>query len=112
MGNLITLSSLSFGLPTSLIGGFTSPRLFLGPAAYGVGADIFLNTQINTSLDEEAESVLEELGHAFMFTTGSGGSSIVYDNPLFGGTYKDPITGQQVSASTYNFDLIMKNCNQ
>jgi RHS repeat-associated protein len=114
LGNQVRLFSFSYPVPSAVVGGFTYPNTTLNGL---IGADIFLNTNINTSVDEEAETILEELGHAYMLADGSGGSSVVTDNPIqsllgFGQTYTDPISGQQVSAGQYNFDLIMKNCDK
>ncbi len=58
-----------------------------------------------------AETVLEELGHAYNIAAGAGGSTIVADNPLtLLPSYK--IDGYTVSAGMYNFMQIMKNCNK
>jgi hypothetical protein len=97
---------------STAINGITFPNF---TPNFALGADIFLNTDLDPSsfqLSDVAETVLEELGHAYNYASGLGGSSIVYDNPLFTGTYPDPANGIPVSAGQYNFLTIMRNCDK
>jgi hypothetical protein len=57
-----------------------------------------------------AEAVLEEMGHAYMFATGSGGSSVIYDGA--GGGYFVGPNGKPMDPGLYNQQLIMQNCNK
>ena len=59
-----------------------------------------------------SEAIIEELGHAYNSASGSGGSSIVYDNPVIAKSYKDPLTGLSESAGEYNLLTIMRDCNK
>jgi RHS repeat-associated protein len=71
----------------------------------GMGAAITINESATGAYDpsgvvpEFAEAVIEELGHAYNYTPGSGGSSIQYDNPLF-------------SSGTNNTSLINTSCDK
>lgn len=58
-----------------------------------------------------ASAILEELGHAYNYTDGSGGSAIVYDGVFsIGQTYQ--VRNQTLSAGEYNAYQILTNCNK
>ena len=87
-----------------------------------MGADIVINTAgVSVAADDRqglsefvadaAETILEELGHAYNYAAGSGGSSIVYDVPGVS-SYKDPATGKTIDAGLHNYLTIMGNCNK
>lgn len=98
-------------LLTSLIGGVTTPNLTYSFGYFGVfvGADITINTVGSPDKTEAAETVIEELGHAYNVAFGMGGPQIVSDG-LGSGTYK--YGNATVDGSTYNRLLIMANCNK
>ena len=107
----ITTTNIPFVSSTSL-GGFTVPvPLQIGGLLVGVGALIDINSNIpsepgnvegTNAVDDVAETFIEKLGHAYNYTTGSGGSSIAYDNPVVVGT----------TPGKNNFTTIMKDCNK
>ena len=110
---------VSFNFGTALLGGLTFPNI--STTGIGLGADISINTggsvEGDTALISDAvamasETIIEELGHAYNYASGSGGSKIVYDNPLFAKSYKDPLTGLSETAGKYNFLTIMRDCNK
>ncbi len=78
---------------------------------YTIGAAFVLNTNIGSSVVDAAATVLEELGHAYNFATGAGGSSIVLDGLADrGNVYADSMTGKPVGPHQYNDSLIPANC--
>jgi RHS repeat-associated protein len=104
----------SFQFVWSGLGGITTPNISLD--AYR-GADIFINTTVDRSLDSAtqientAATLIEELGHAYYYTDGSGGSAIVPDGVW---NYSDTYTvdGQTLSANNYNSYIVLTNCDK
>jgi RHS repeat-associated protein len=115
----ITLSFFNFGI--NAVGGLTVPNpnavlsALGGPIlglTLGSGASIAINTGAYSQYDpvaSVADTIIEELGHAYNLTLGSGGSSIVYDG-LLAPSYQ--YQGVTMDANTYNATIVMQNCNK
>jgi len=58
--------------------------------------------EASSASQDVAETLIEELGHAYDLTTGSGGSSIAYDNPLVVG----------FTPGKTNYTTIIQDCNK
>ena len=112
-GGQITLTTGYIPLvSSSTLGGVTvqTPLGMLG-AVVATGAAIFINSnvlpapagvQATNATQDVSETLIEELGHAYNDTSGSGGSTIAYDNPFVVGT----------TPGKTNFTNIMKACNK
>lgn len=111
--------TVNLGPWSSGLQAFTYPNVTVyGTGLIFPGADISINSASAAALgaiDPKqaitafAETFVEELGHAYNFVPGSGGSSVVYDG-LLSGNYL--WQGVSVSASLYNYDMIMTKCNK
>jgi RHS repeat-associated protein len=108
----LTTTYIPFVSSTTL-GGVTVPVPLQagGGVLTGIGALIDINSNVpsapggvlaTNAIDDVAETLIEELGHAYNYVPGSGGSSIAYDNPVVVGT----TPGQN------NFTTIMQDCNK
>jgi hypothetical protein len=112
----ITLQFTNVTGPYSGADGLTTPNL--NPVAallpfpvgeyVGLGASVVINTgqfggyDPSSVVQEIAATILHELGHAYNFTPGSGGSSMSYDGALAPG-------GSQ-AASNANSSIVNQDC--
>ncbi len=118
-GSKIRLFSGDFQM--TIFEGLTLPNVswpLQGDALYfAVGADIFVNTgaisvfggNAQAATTDYAEALIEELGHAYNLTPGSGGSQTVYDGWL---APSHQLGGVTMSASNYNSALVSQKCNK
>jgi len=119
---LITLNTSYIPITSSTtLGGFTLPTPvgMLG-AVTGTGAVITINQNIpivptgsaeaTNAINDVAETLIEELAHAYNYTMGSGGSTIVNDNPVL--NLWTILFNPSQNPSTVNYETIMQDCNK